>query len=542
MMRVMIVDDELLVRNNLRNIIDWERNGFIICGEATNGKAAIEAMEKLNPDIVILDVSMPLMDGVELSKYISDRFEKVKMIVLSSFDNFEYVRDTMKNGAVDYLLKHKLDAKALLSLLEKVRNGMQAESKQRDAMERITRGWNIASPAAQQNFIRDLVLGTNRYTDDLDKYLDTMQLQNFTGNIVVAVMQIVNFLIITEKYSDKDTSLFIKSVIELYQQSMSDFNYSIITYIGQGKFAILFSFSQRKSEALITNIIHSNLNKISETIWLYWGVNVVFGISQLCRDIKDVPVYYKQASRMPEGVFMNKTGNNFNRNGTSDGDNFIDLNITQEKDLLAAMASCDFDKAKSIIENIFKSLKVGNVNFNSAQMCINELVSIADKVARKEGISAYAESGAEAAWREKVSHCKKLDEIHSLILDYYYSIINNLKKNMHFGYSHNMFETINYINRHYCENISLNDTAEAVGLSPQYLSSLFKKETGIGFNDYLNNVRIEKAKALIDEGRNKVKDIYNIVGFNNYSYFFKVFKDTTGFTPLEYSKKSNKFK
>lgn len=537
MIRVLIVDDEILVRNNLRNIIDWGSNGFVICGEAINGNTALEAIARHNPHIVIMDISMPLMDGVELSQRISERFRNVKMIVLSSYDSFDYVRDTMKNGAVDYILKHKLDTRSLLELLKNVKDEIQSEIRQRDEIEQITRKWDIISPSAQQSFIRDLVLGINNNTDEIVKYFDTMGLENFTSNTVAVVMQIVNFLIVTENYSDRDKSLFVKSVIDLYNESVIDKSNSIITYIEQGKYVILFSFGQQRSEASITGYLHDCLNKISETVGLYLGINVMFGISRLCPKISNISQYYEQACRSSEGLFASNTSNSV-KTGSTDNEPFISLSITQEKNLLSAIEALDFEKAEAVIAAVLNGPEAGNISLQSCQMCINELISIADKVARKEGVIFNRINNNEVKWRDKFSSRKNLKDVHSLILNYYHSLIENLKKNKHTGYSNKMLEAVEYIHGYYRDNISLNDVADTIGLSPQYLSSLFKKEAGIGFNDYLNSIRIEKAKELIETGRSRVKAIYNLVGFNNYSYFFKVFKEITGITPIEYSKKT----
>ena len=96
MLKVLIIEDEMLVRMNLTTLINWEKNGFVICGEATNGKDAIEKIEIQRPHIVIMDVVMPIMDGVELSYYISRKYKDVKMIVLSNYGEFDYVRETLK--------------------------------------------------------------------------------------------------------------------------------------------------------------------------------------------------------------------------------------------------------------------------------------------------------------------------------------------------------------------------------------------------------------------------------------------------------------
>lgn len=116
--KILIVDDEYLLRQGIKHLLDWEKEGFQIVGEASNGKEALDLIEKLQPHIVISDIVMPIMDGVDLTKIIKSRFPKIQVLILSSYSDFEYVKDTFKHGVNDYILKPTLDPQELLSLLK----------------------------------------------------------------------------------------------------------------------------------------------------------------------------------------------------------------------------------------------------------------------------------------------------------------------------------------------------------------------------------------------------------------------------------------
>ena len=117
--RVLIVDDEFIMRQGLRYMIHWEEEGFTIVGEAANGKDAMDQIEKLQPQIVISDVVMPLMDGVDFTVAVHHRYPHIQMIILSGYDNFEYVKQTLMQGVVDYILKPTLTPHELLGVLQK---------------------------------------------------------------------------------------------------------------------------------------------------------------------------------------------------------------------------------------------------------------------------------------------------------------------------------------------------------------------------------------------------------------------------------------
>jgi two-component system response regulator YesN len=117
MIKVLLVDDEFLVCSYLRQLIDWESQGCRIVGQASNGQQAIEKIHELKPDLVFLDVHMPKMDGIDLIRFLHEQYPQIKAIILSSYSDYHYVRETMKSGALDYLLKHELTAEGLRRIL-----------------------------------------------------------------------------------------------------------------------------------------------------------------------------------------------------------------------------------------------------------------------------------------------------------------------------------------------------------------------------------------------------------------------------------------
>ncbi|MEH7254704.1 response regulator, partial [Neobacillus niacini] len=136
--KIIIVDDEILIRQGIKHYINWEQDGFQIVGEASNGKEALEIIERTHPKIVITDIVMPIMDGEELTRIVKSKYPDIEIIILSSFGEFDYVRSTFQNGVVDYILKPKLDASTLLDALKKAVDKMSTtdsnETKQQDRM------------------------------------------------------------------------------------------------------------------------------------------------------------------------------------------------------------------------------------------------------------------------------------------------------------------------------------------------------------------------------------------------------------------------
>ena len=198
----------------------------------------------------------------------------------------------------------------------------------------------------------------------------------------------------------------------------------------------------------------------------------------------------------------------------------------------------DIDQIQEILDDIFNELHILKASYDSIQIITTELLTIALKAGKDFGIESQSIYDRERHKIEYFRQEKRIESIHKWIKDVYSRLIELAKaKYAPDIYSQYVRDAMLYMRNHYKEDISLQDVSEAVGISPSYLSRLFREETGQSFVFYLNNIRIEMAKKLIDEGEKNIKTLYKKVGFNSYNYFFSVFKEVTGYTPLTYMKK-----
>lgn len=532
MLKVLIVDDEMLVRMNLASLINWEENGFVICGEASNGKNALEKIEQLHPHIVIMDIAMPVMNGVELSYHISQKHKNIKMIVLSSYADFDYVRETLKNGAMDYILKHLMDAPTLLSVLNKAKSRIEEEMRRETERVMAEKQLEAAAEAINENYIRQLLLGIKSDTEDS---YNPLQTQLCFKDFIVVAMQVFNYLIMVRNYSGKDEDLLIQSIINVCKQVIRETGQGIIVYLRQGRFALIFSCEGHKSEAYIYRQIQNCMERISAALKTYLDIEVVWGSSGPGGNCMDLPEYFRRACDIMNERMNLKIYNEKNR---FDDREVTSLNINQEKKLLTAIDMKDIDQIQEILDDIFNELHILKASYDSIQIITTELLTIALKAGKDFGIESQSIYDRERHKIEYFRQEKRIESIHKWIKDVYSRLIELAKaKYAPDIYSQYVRDAMLYMRNHYKEDISLQDVSEAVGISPSYLSRLFREETGQSFVFYLNNIRIEMAKKLIDEGEKNIKTLYKKVGFNSYNYFFSVFKEVTGYTPLTYMKK-----
>lgn len=520
MVKVLLVDDELLARNHIKTLIDWEKQGYTICGEAGNGVVAVEMIKAFTPDIAIVDISMPAMDGITLTQYINQNGLNIKIIIISSYQDYDYVRETMKNGAIDYLLKHRITKDELLRVLDQAKLNIETERKKQSP--KIIEDNSSEQHIIMQDNIRKLLLGIdnkiNILLNEKDKQL---------RNIVIVVMQINDYILLYNKYNENERYLLRQAVTNFGYQIINGLREGGIVYIDKGRFVIIFDTNNYRSEAEINQKIAADMRNLSNTILQYLNIQVLWERSAVCAKESDVAKYYRVACKSIEGS-QEKIMEDIEilEKGTKP-----EISIAQEKKLLSAIDSLDEEELNQVIEDIFTGMRNYKGNDSSLQIIISELITVATKACSKEGIELRKLCNIEEL------HSEDINNAIVWLRNLYNSLISKLRERRP-GESYSLYvsEALKYIQFNYHKNISLTDIAEHIGITSSYLSHLLKKETRKSFIDHLNSIRVHAAIDMISRGKTRINTIYQKVGFNSYNYFFQVFKSIIGVTPANYFK------
>ncbi|WP_248925958.1 response regulator transcription factor [Paenibacillus hamazuiensis] len=538
MYNVMIVDDELLVRNDLRTLLDWERNGFAICGEAANGLAALELIRERQPHIIILDIHMPGMDGVQLCKEIARSHPEIKIIVLSSHDNYDYVRETLKNGAVDYLLKHRMNADRLIEVLLRVAGAITEEELIKSEESRRTASWNVIRLSAIRNDLRDLLMGIDENRETTLLHLSHYFSSNVGANprLVVAALQVANYMLIEEMETDLGKNRLLRSVTDLCQQSIGEFTAGIVAPLEQGAFILLLAFPEKvRSEHQILSTLKTVTQRIEHSVRLATNLRILPGFSSVFSDLQAIAASYQKA-RLPLEKDVGIRAYLAGHRATSDMSECA-LSIQQEKELLGAVEQCN----EAYVEQLLRSIFSGVRNNSSRGFVVRELIGLAGKIGRKLGVTQLqiAETSRQLLLEPALQY--DWEEMTERVVKLFALLLGQLKEDHRDGhYSVHVRAAIRYASDHYQRPVSLEEVADHAGITASYLSRIFREETGIPFIEYLNGVRIKRSLQMMEAGNRRVTEIYQKVGFSNYNYFFKVFKQSTGFTPKQFLNRISK--
>jgi Response regulator containing CheY-like receiver domain and AraC-type DNA-binding domain len=535
-LKVLIVDDEVLTRTNIKTLINWQEKGYEICGEAVNGLNAIELIQTTEIDIVITDMKMPVLDGIGLIEFISKGYPYIKVVALSGYEDFDYVKKSMKNGAIDYILKHKLDSETLIKALETAKIDIVNVKEEFNKKQEIEQQINSAKTVLKHKFIMQLISGEMLSRDLIKQSIELMGLGLNIGNIIVVCVEIDDYFLIEEGYSIKDKNRIIKAFEDISEQILNECGKSIIEYINNGKFVVIFSFQNICSEMAIYNEVNTAIQRIKTSIKRYLNITACFGISNLCSNIQDISKHFNEAEMILKDKFYkgkDKVLNQSNFKATKE--NFFALSLTDEKDIIMFTKSIDRENLNNRINEIFNKIILNNISYKSTQMIAAELISIVNKIVRESGIDISKIYNNNDIPYSKLQKYNTAMDIKQWIISIYENLIKSIEElKIQPVYSSYTKKTIEFINANYFKNISLTDAANYIGVNSSYLSRIFKEDCKKGFVEYVNSVRVEKAKLLIENGDIKLKDIVNKVGFSSYNYFFKVFKDLIGMTPIEY--------
>lgn len=537
MIKVLIVDDEAIARINLSCLVNWEKEGFVICGEAEGGDEALKKASELKPDIIFTDMNMPGMNGVEFIKKVKKISTSIKIIVFSGYEDFEFVRQSLKEGVIDYFIKHKMDAEALLSILHTIKENIEKESKESQRISQIMMLAKSGESVKRKNILMNLL---NGYLQEDHKVLwEKYGIYLDENKLIVAAARIDNYYNIKKKFAVQEFNVFAETLENILSNLCEEIGKISYVNLEGGKFVFIMSFSNEVSEVKINYETIANINNIENTVKRFLNITMSFGISSLCPSIAELPSHYTEACTLLEKGYYKGENYIVQKSELSKVDNshrFEGLSVSDEKNIIACIRSLNNESVLKAIENVFKNLKAEKFSYDTVKIINIDLINLLQRTIKEFNLTFDRIYPFSANLYEDAIKFDSLDELMVWFKSLYNTLMEVLIKNsIHYNYSIVIKRAIEFILKNYDKNISLSDMSQYVNVSPQYLSKLFKEECGVNFVTYLNTIRIEQSKRMITEGC-EIKSLTKKLGFNSYTYFFTVFKEITGMTPQKYEK------
>lgn len=495
MYKVMLVDDERLILQGVLNIIDWEKLGMEVIHMAENGKEALDKYKENPVDIIITDINMPVITGLELIMKIKEINKRAKFIVLSGYDEFSYARTAMKYGVENYILKpineEELEA-ALIDINKKIKDEKEEE--------------NII---LEKNSILMKLLNGNVDSNELYYLKDIIRLEFKNKYYTVS-----NIL-----FNNKD----IKNKIDV--QNLIDVNtsdkYEII-YKFNGDIILINSWNTDVNDESINKYYDTILKKLSSEF-----DEVFIAVGDKVESIEDIPKSYADSNIIKKYILTEGYNSCLYKN---DIVKITNKNRSFNKEieyLNKIIIEKNEDKTLEYIEKIFKNEELAPEDIYDLSIKILLLI---DKISEDFRLSKNYKDETLSSVIVSIYDASTIDRIKEIITNQVIELSKVMNTNI-VKYTPIVQQVVNYIDEGYFEEVSLKTLSQKYNINSSYLGQIFTKEVGYSFSEYLNKIRNMKAKELILNTNMKINDIAKEVGYYETSYFYRKFKEFYGVSP-----------
>lgn len=533
MYKLVIVDDELSARAGLKDCFDWSEFEIEVAGEADNGIKALEVIQKVKPDIVITDVKMPKMDGIKLSAELSRLYKNIKIIFISGYDEFEYLKSALKIEAVDYILK-PVNLKEMRSVIKKVGLMLEGNERQKRTIYQMHTRLMQSMPLLREKFLMSIVREGLSEGNKLQEKLDFLDLKlKLEGKYIVLIISIDDYASLFDGVSAKERELTSFSVLNICQELIeSQFSgYSYENRPGEYICLLELKTDEEKLFAFITEI-QSKLEK-------FLNIKVTIGIGSEVDSLGNLPQSYKMAyEAVSQKLFLGKNHViAIDSIGTYQPVIPV-LDMEKWNKLVLATKTADKESVLLLIDSLFEELAASrSININYCHnVCLQLLIIASGLLMDMEIIHDDELTDVKSKW-DYVFKLETIEDMREFAKSYYRGACGLIseKRNKR---STNVVEKVkDIINKKYNTNLTINSIAKEVYIASTYLCLVFRQETGETLNEYLTGVRINKAKELLMDPGIKLYDVCFAVGYTDASYFTKIFKKSTGLTPSDFRRK-----
>lgn len=499
--KILIVDDEFIMRQGLKFMVDWEAEGFQIVGEASNGKDGLELIEELHPHIVLCDVVMPVMDGIDFTKIVHAKYPEVRIIVLSGYDKFEYVKTTLMNGVNDYLLKPTLTPEELMDAVRKTANKIP--------------GMELGSGESLSYTQR-----LTRFLSNQDKTISIETMRNLFHYTCYRV------LTIRIRHPHGKRSLLTNLLYQKVEEwSKEEREYDVICFREEDQIVgIVFNYGIKQREQVVQEIW-----KLGES-FAFIDSNVFGVFCDETMNLNEIKVCYEsmikrdiyQSFYRGQYIFQKQVEKKETKGKRFDFYGFTNcLNSGQYMQAITMLE----EYIKQAIENQIEEYYLKN---QVKTLCYSLLAGIeATEQVEQKRREMFQQIDA-------TENEQEFETIASELMKQFKQLVEQKQTD------ELIQEILFYISENYEKELNLMEVAEVFGFNYSYLSTYFHTHKGEGFSEYLNQIRVEQACKLLEKREKSIADISELVGYREHSYFCRVFKKVTGKTPSQYRREGER--
>jgi two-component system, response regulator YesN len=526
-LRILIVENEPLERVHLKTMVDWEAHGYLLVGEAANGREAIRLIGELRADIVITDVRMPVVDGLELIAASAGREDRPEFLILSGFDDYGLVRRGLTLGAYDYLLKLDMDARSLLEALAGMRTRIESRS-----LDRRPRGdAPEASPrAARKRLIDDIVKGTPHDEEEYRRVMEQLGLAPPGAEAFCAAIRVGEAYLFEDPFS-RETERLSGSILSIAEEIAREDFFADCFEGKPGEF-LLFA-SPRRGEGGGLECFRRTVERLVDMLELYLNVHAKAGLGTSGGEPQGMVVACARASEAIKGRFYFENlkvvpwSPDPYPERRSEGHSAIRMG----KSLSRALDSRRKDLLDEFFARFCAEVCRPELSSSAIKRCLFELDFMVREYFEENQPDPEAFLASSKTSYEEIQAMDDIGEAKRWIRSLAGDLLRFIGEEEGAECSRVVSLAKKHVVEHFAEDLSLGGVAASVRLSPSYFSAKFKRHAGMCFSEYLNQVRVEAAKRMLLEGLSMVYEVAERCGYRDSYYFNRVFKRITGLSP-----------
>lgn len=519
--KIIFVDDEKVIRESLTQIFDWQSLGFEVAGTFKDGKEVISYINENPVDVILSDIKMTFVSGLELSEYIYNNKLDIKVILMSAYKEFEFARQAIKFNVSHYILK-PMDIKELKNLINGIKEQLDTKYAQIEQISNQRQKFEYVIPLMQRQLLIDITMGALQDKEEIRKCLEFLEInidleKSQCCTLWIHIVNFDEYIANDWKYS-KD--VLYRTLQKYLQVSVEGINYYVINNCEDKVQLIAAGNSENSIEDLkdsISRFLENVKKEIKSAIQLDITGEMEGGFDNL------INLHSVKKPLTATEVGLNDDIHDIMKSNS--------IFLEKQKLIICYINAGNIEKVRSMFDTFLDDLK--EYDMNLIHGVVIELFSLLNNKLKEFGANIFTIKENEFAYNDilKFENVKELKSWGLNILDIIAYYIQN---NTEYSSRQLIQKAKEYINEHCCDDITLEDIAKQIYLNPVYFSRLFKEQTGENFSDYLIGLRMKRAMKLLNDEKIKVYEISLMIGYKSVQYFYRLFKQYTGFTPTEY--------
>ena len=525
MYKIMLADDEGIVIDSLKFIIEKEFGDICTVEYAKTGRSVIELAESFRPDIAIMDIQMPGINGIDAMKEIRQTNTNTVFIVMSAYDKFDYAKEAIKLGVLEYITK-PMEKTKIVAALQKAMEMIDREKEKRSNELLVKEKLETVVPIIESGLIYNILL-QEHFVEDIENY-----------KTILGINQKYAYMIAVVCGDEQDGNHMTNAVgsgvkmqkhYQEVRESLKECFQGIVGTVLANKLAVLVPYERDTMDYNERIELIEKARELTRRMRKRIDISFRIGIGG-AKEFHDMSESYSEALN----ALVATTGSVAHVDDLPIRCEYAgDYPIKLEKKLFAEIEDGEMNNAVASARSFFEWMEESHSNLMDIRLKILEFALWAEHIAYEKGGMTY-QLNSRADYLPQIMEMSDLTQLRKWFVDKVMQACQNIlskrteKSNSIIGLAKD------YIRNNYNKDISLDDVSRAVNISPYYFSKIFKENTGENFIEYLTNIRIDKAKELLGTTEYSMKEICSMVGYSDPNYFSRSFKKNVGVTPTEY--------